>query len=108
MPGQMNMLKETKIGEFLLQNDQNSTVQLPCYLPWDGTLSLDLLDSLGRSYLHKKLSLKAGQQELSISLPKLPVGHYNAWINFGDKTVIRRLTIQRNKPGRNFISRLLG
>lgn len=103
----MNMLKDVKIGELLLLDDQKHTAFLSCYMPWEGTLSLDLLDNLGRSYLHKRIPLKAGKQELSINLPKLPAGNYNAWINFGDKTVIRKLVVKRKRPVRQFLARLM-
>ncbi|MCG8330075.1 MAG: hypothetical protein MI974_20425 [Chitinophagales bacterium] len=104
----MNMLKETKIGNLQLVDKKQNIVTLSCYVPWEGTLVIDLLDDLGRSYLHKSFSLIAGQHTLNIQLPKMPAGNYNAWISIGEKTVIEKLTIDKPRPKGNFFSRLLG
>jgi hypothetical protein len=107
MPERMNMLNELKIGEFELVKQPNRQAKLRCFLPWEGTFSIDLLDSRGRSYLHESTRLNPGQHELVFDLPKLPAGEYNAWINMGDQTVIRKMNIKGGQS-RSFFSRLLG
>jgi hypothetical protein len=100
MARQMNMLKETKFGDFIISKSDPRQATLHCVMPSSGTLTLDLLDNLGRSYLHTSLAVKPGAQTLTFSIPSLSAGDYNAWISFGDKTAIKHITIKKPKSGK--------
>lgn len=68
-----------------------------CHCPQACVLTIDLLDSLGRSFLHKQFPLQQGDNEVSFSIARLPAGEYNAWASIGNQTAIRSMAIQPRK-----------
>ncbi|MCB0553713.1 MAG: hypothetical protein KDD02_09200 [Phaeodactylibacter sp.] len=101
-------MTEAKIGKLLVSKQQQDKATLHCYSPGSSMLTIDLLDSLGRPFKHEKFHLSEGENEICLSLSRLPSGDYNAWISIGDKTAIRSLHIQNRKTAGNFLMRWIG
>lgn len=87
----MQKIPETKIGA--LRQEQRGVAQLHCFCAEAVSLSVELLDERGRAHLSVKKALSAGIQKVSIKLGHLPPGEYNAWINLGEVSGIRPLSI---------------
>lgn len=87
----MQKIPETKIGA--LRQEQRGVAQLHCFCAEQVSLSIELLDERGRAHLSVKKALSAGIQKVSIDIAHLPPGEYNAWINLGEVSGIRPLSI---------------
>lgn len=87
----MQKIPETKIGA--LRQEQGGIAQLHCFCAEVVSLSVELLDERGRAHLSMKQALSVGIQKVSIKIGHLPPGEYNAWINLGEVSAIRPLSI---------------
>ncbi len=100
-------MTEATIGKLFLDDQHQEKATLHCYCPQACVLTLDLLDSLGRSYLHQQFSLQKGDNEVSFSIARLPAGNYNAWASIGSQTAIRPMAIQPRRNSSSILPRWL-
>ncbi len=100
-------MTEAKIGRLSLDNQHQEKATLYCYCPQSCTLTIDLLDRLGRSFLHQQIPLKKGDNEVSFKIHHLPAGEYNAWASIGSQTAIRPLTVAPRKKFQGLLQRWL-
>ena len=98
-------MTEAKIGKLSLDNQQQEKATLQCYCPQACVLTIDLLDNLGRPFLHEQFPLEKGENKVSFSIGGLPAGEYNAWANIGSQTAIRSLAIQPKKKPAGLLQR---
>lgn len=106
----MNMIhQDAEISNFTLVGSSKRQIELSCFTAQDAALAIDLLDGKGRSFFHAHHRLGAGEHQLTIDLPQLPVGSYNAWISLADKTIIEPIVISKTRSKMNGLwSRLFG
>ena len=98
-------MTKAKIGKLSLDNQQQEKATLHCYCPQACTLTVDLLDNLGRSFLHKQYPLQKGDNEVSFNISRLPAGEYNACASIGSQTAIRPMAIQPRKNLQRLLQR---
>lgn len=99
-------MTEAKIGKLSLDNQHQEEATLQCYCPQSCILTIDLLDSRGRSFLHKQFPLKQGDNEVSFDISYLPAGEYNAWASIGGQTAIRPMTVNPRRNLQGLLQRL--
>ena len=98
-------MTEAKIGKLSLDHQHQEKATLHCYCPQACILTIDLLDSLGRPFLHQQYPLQKGDNEVSFNVDRLPAGDYNAWASIGNQTAIRPLAIQPRKNLQGLLQR---
>ena len=98
-------MTEAEIGKLSLDQQHQEKATLHCYCPQAGVLTIDLLDSLGRSFLHQQYPLQKGDNEVSFNISRLPAGDYNTWVSIGSQTAIRPLAIQPRKNLQGLLQR---
>ncbi len=79
-------------GPFL-SKEKAQTLEFKATFKKKGMLVIDVLDELGRSRHQKKLTVNPGATIYSLDVSKYKAGKYNAWLSFGDQTVIKPITI---------------
>lgn len=92
-------MKRTPTSEIgaLQWHANEKTAELYCFASQPGTLSVDILDPKGRMIAQHKTGIQRGPNQLSIPLPNILPGEYNAWVQLDETTAIRPLTVEKSK-----------
>ncbi|MCB0550292.1 MAG: hypothetical protein KDD19_22170 [Phaeodactylibacter sp.] len=98
-------MTEAKIGKLSLDNQHQEKATLHCYCPQSCVLTIDLLDSLGRTFIHQQFSLQKGDNDVPLNIGHLPPGEYNAWASIGTQTAIRPLSVKPRKKLQGLLER---
>ncbi|NBC09563.1 MAG: hypothetical protein GVY26_20415 [Bacteroidetes bacterium] len=91
----MNRTPTYEIGALQWQTSEK-TADLFCFAPHPSTLSVDILDVKGRMIAQHKEQVGTGPQQITVPLPDIQPGEYNAWVHLGGLTAIRQFTVPKS------------
>ena len=86
--------KETRTEISPITLNAPRTAVFSCSVDQSTKLSIILQDEMGRSKFQGDYTLEPGDNQITMSLPELSSGQYNAWIDVLGETFIRSLEVE--------------